>query len=46
MSESSIAAARQAVNTALALLRAESSSVTGQELIDQLKFPENGDPPV
>src|SRR5882672_833285 len=38
MSESSIATARQAVNTALAVLRAESSSVTGQELIDQLKF--------
>jgi len=38
MSESSIATARQAVNTAMAVLRAASSSVTGQELIDQLKF--------
>jgi len=38
MSESSIREARQAVNTAMATLRAESSSVTGQELIDQLQF--------
>jgi len=38
MSESSIATARQAVDTALAVLRAESGLVSGQELIDQLKF--------
>jgi len=38
MSESSIAAARLAVDTAMAVLRAESGSVGGQELIDQLKF--------
>src|SRR5882672_701525 len=38
MSESSMATARLAVDAALAVLRAESGSVTGQELIDQLKF--------
>src|SRR5713101_7782189 len=38
MSEGSIATAREAVDTALAVLRAESGLVSGQELIDQLMF--------